>query len=443
MFNYVEIEFPTSNLQPTTVHYAYLFKDKYKHEMAHVKFRDWDVDYTLITPGSPVFMRFSNFKSNVDFYGYVHHIEPNHTPGTNQADVYIMGASYLMKNPSQKVWKNVSADMVIKKIAAKYNFFCQADAHPRVYPQIAQAGHSEWEFMVRLAKQSGYSLRTENTELYFQPVLKEYTTNRNSALVLRMQHANHPGGTDIYSFNPMIGEDLDYEDSRKSGVAVGGLDGFSTSPISVTKQIRNNKTRSISQIEFFDHFDTSSVVIDSKVAKHVSDAHEELNSFPYRAKVEIAGNPSLRPDLPVFLDGVGSTYSGYWTILGVEHRVVEGELNRQVFTTVLEVGTDSLGEAIAWTDNKLINMPETTGKRVITPGVFQTQVSPGTILSNPSVSPNPQTKGPIGSLVNRANTAVIKSPPLWKTTTPTASTSTTSVSNLPGTITRLQGKGLL
>ena len=145
----------------------------------------------------------------------------------------------------------------------------------------------------------------------------------------------------------------------------------------------------------------------------------------------------------MFLDGVGSTYSGYWTILGVEHRVVEGELNRQVFTTVLEVGTDSLGEAIAWTDNKLINMPETTGKRVITPGVFQTQVSPGTILSNPSVSPNPQTKGPIGSLVNRANTAVIKSPPLWKTTTPTASTSTTSVSNLPGTITRLQGKGLL
>ncbi len=443
MFNYVEVEFPTSNLNPTTVHYAYLFKDKYKHEMAHVKFRDWDVDYTMISPGAPVYMRFSSFKSHVDFYGYVHHVEPNHTPGTNQADIYIMGASYLMKNPSQKVWKNMSADMVIKKIAAKYNFFCQADAHPRIYPQIAQAGHSDWEFMIRLAKQCGYSLRTENTELYFQPVLKDYTAYRSSATVFTMKHANHPGGTDIYSFEPTIGEDLDYGDARKSGVAVGGLDGSSTSAISVTKQKRNAKTRSISQLEFFDHFDTTSVVTDSKVAAHTSDAHEELNSFPYRAKVEIAGNPSLRPDLPIFLDGVGTTYSGYWTILGVEHRVVEGELNRQVFTTVLEVGTDSLGDAVTWTDNKLIDMPETTGKRVITPGVFQTQQSPGTVLSNPSVAPNPQTKGPIGTLANRPNTSAIKSPPLWKTTTPTASSPITSASNLPGTISRLQGIGLL
>ena len=205
MFNYVKVNFPNTTLQPEVLYSATLKQNRFQHEMVHLNFRDWGVEYSVISAGSPIHIKFYGTTSSRDFYGYVHHVTPNKTPGKNFVEIVALSASMVMKQPAQKIWTNITADQVIKKIAAKHNFLSKTVPHPRVYPQIAQTGHTDWEFMVRLAKQSGYSLRTENTELYFQPILEEYTNYRSEARKFVQRSVESIDGSTLYSFNPTIG----------------------------------------------------------------------------------------------------------------------------------------------------------------------------------------------------------------------------------------------
>lgn len=420
MFNYIKVSFPDTDIQPEVVYSANIYQSRFAHEMAVVKFRDWNIQYDIVAPGTPVQLTIYGMKNRREFYGYVHHITPDKTPGKNFTEVTIIGASYPMKQPSQMIYKNTTADKVVSEIATKYNFVAYAVPHPRIYPQISQAGHTDWEFMVRLAMQSGYSLRTENTELYFQPVMEDFTNYRESAPKFVMRQMSDPDGSTIYSFNPIIGESLDYDNSTKAAVAISGVDKSIGDRIAITKQTRNQKTRKKQQNEFFDKFDTSVVATDLEVATSEAKAAEDRNSFPYRATVEVLGDPSLRPDLPIFLEGIGETYSGYWVILKAEHKILETERNQQTYTTILTVGIDSLGSANSWVDNKTVNSPDYLPSRKIIPNVKQTKVIPTTALSNVSPSATPQTKGSFGNPKNRNKPSINnrdQAPPIWKSTT--------------------------
>jgi hypothetical protein len=425
MFNHIKVEFPDTTMPPQYVHYANLYQNRYSHEMAVIKFRDWGLEYDVITPGTPVKLTITGRDRRRDVYGYVHHINPEKTPGKNFTEVVIIGASYVMREPSQTIYRNLTSDQVIKKIASKHNFVAYAVPHPRVYPQIAQAGHTDWELMVRLAKQSGYTLRAQNTELYFQPVLDDFTNFRDNASKFIMRSMSSPEGSTIYSFRPIIGESVDFEDATKAAVAISGMDKSSKTNLSITKQKRNKKTRKKQQIEFFDHFDSSVVANDLETAGYEANAAEERNAFPYRAVVEVLGDPGLRPDMPVFLEGVGQTYSGYWTILQTEHKIVEEELNRQRYTTVLTVGVDSLGTANTWTDNKTVVAPDYRPKRTIVPNKKQTVVIPKTSLSTSQKAVTPQSKGNFSDVKNRKKPTPVnraQTTPKWKSQTSSLNT---------------------
>jgi uncharacterized protein involved in type VI secretion and phage assembly len=422
MFNYIKVDFPDTKAAPQYVYYADIFQNRYSHEMAIVKFRDWGLEYDVITPGTPVTLTVYGRNNRREMYGYVHHINPEKTPGKNFTEVVIIGASYAMREPSQFIYRNLTADQVVKKIASKHNFVAYAVPHPRIYPQISQAGHTDWEILVRLAKQCGYTLRAQNTELYFQPILEDFTNYRASAPKFIMRSMSSPEGSTIYSFRPIIGESVDFEDATKAAVAISGVDRFSNTNLSITKQKRNKKTRKKQQVEFFDHFDSSVVANDVETAGHEANAAEERNSFPYRAVVEVLGDPDLRPDMPVFLEGIGQVYSGYWTILQTEHKIVEEELNRQRYTTVLTVGVDSLGTANTWSDNKTIVAPDYAPKRTIVPNKKQTVVVPKTSLSTASKAVTPQSKGSFGTPKNRAKPSKLsvnraQETPKWKSQT--------------------------
>jgi hypothetical protein len=226
----------------------------------------------------------------------------------------------------------------------------------------------------------------------------------------------------LYSFDPVISESISYDGDRKSAIAISGIDNVNNVGLSVTKQNRINNTRSSSAVEFFDRFDTHVVALDSQVAKYESDAAELRTTFSYRATAEVLGNPNLRPDIPVFIQGVSGTYDGYWTILGVEHRVVEEQRNTQRYTTILHLGTDALGQATTWVDGKQILGPTTTPTRIIVPGVRQTSIVPKSALIKNSPNAGPQSTGPFGVAKNRTKPNTFKLPvnsPVWSTKTST------------------------
>ena len=406
MFNFIRVSFPEADSGPTAVYSAEIIQEKYKHDIIKIKFRDWDVSYDVLNPGSPVQVTITGVTEQKNIYGYIHHIKPDRTPGKNFTEMVVIGASYPFRQPSQKIYQDITADQVALQIAEKHNFACYAVPHARVYPQIAQSGHTDWEFLVRLAKQSGYTLRATNTELYFQPMLEDFNRYKEEAATFTMRQANDSAGSTMYSFRPLIGESIDYEDATKAAIAVSGVDNFTNTYMAFTQQDRNAATRAKQQTEFFDGFDTNTVVTNPEIALHEGEAAESRNAFPYRAVAEVIGSASLRPDMPVYLNGVGSNYSGFWTILKVEHKIIEEERNRHKYTSIIHVGSDSLGEALIGPDSRNVLTPPSNPIRKLIPGVRQTTVRPVTYLNRITTPVNYTERSSFGTIENRAKPSV-------------------------------------
>jgi phage protein D len=376
--------------------------------------------YDAVTPGSLIHITHGGTLEKREFYGHVHHIKVERTPGKHFTQVVAISASFCMKQSNQTIYKGMTADAIVKQIGESHGFSVFAVPSERVYPQVSQAGHTDWEFMVRLAKQNGYSLRTENTELHFQPMLYDYTNLRSQAPKFTlMPNDSSKQLSTIYSFEPLIGESIPFDTSFKSAIAVSGVDNRSVAPLSITQQLRNKKTKTKQQTEFFDRYATDIVVPDIETAQYEAKAAEDRNTFPYRGEVKVLGEPNLRPDMPVYLEGVGGEYSGYWTILSAEHRITTPQRNTQQYVTVLTVGTDSLGSATTWTDNQTIKKPDYKPKRTIIPNVRQTNVKPKTKLVKPDLRKTPAKPGSFGKIKNRVKVTATRSlPPSWKSATP-------------------------
>ena len=211
-----------------------------------------------------------------------------------------------------------------------------------------------------------------------------------------------------------------------------------TTPIALTTKNKAKVTKSKSSTEFYDKFHTHVVATTAAIAKHESQAADDRNSFPYRATVEVLGNPTLRPDLPIYLDGLGNYYTGYWTILSTEHKVIEKERNSQIYTTILNIGTDSLGTAVTWTDGQLVTQPAAISARTVIPNVRQTAVVPTSNILKTSPNLGPQSVGSFGTLANRTKTTT--NGPVWVSATATLNPTAQPVGSTSQTSNRLLTK---
>lgn len=418
MFKFVNVDFPFSVVKPSLVYEFSLNQKRYEHEYAVLLFKDWEISYDDIAPMSPVTISLftpEGFKRK--FNGYVHHIKPLYSPGERSVEVHVIGASYVMKNTSQTIYTNVTADQVLKKIARKYEFSYFAEPHGRVFPQIAQAGRTDWQLLVWLAKKVGYTLRAENTSLYFYPLSKDYSENRSSAKTFTLSPVGTLGGTDTYSFRPVIGDHLYFdndEDDLKSALAYSGVDRFAQIELQYTKQKAKPSTRKNKTPEQFDRFAVNTVVPDSEVAKWESEAAEERQRFGYRGYAEVIGDPTLRPDLPVYLKGLGSEYNGYWVIIGVEHYVERtSNINDATYISILYLGIDSLGKSNSWGAEPGVSSPNNRPTRTIKPNVKNTQKKDKPKLKTKGFYNKKKSVGSINKLSNKR----VSESPKWSSST--------------------------
>jgi phage protein D len=367
MFNYLTIEFPLAQVPPQRVYSFTLTQERYAHEVAVVKFRDWDIQYSTLRPSEPVRCIIRGKDSAREFVGYIHDVRPEISPGKKFVTVTLIGASYKLKQARQRVFENTTASDVVKFIANQNGFSPYVEDHPRVYDQVTQAGHTDLQLMTRLARQCGYSLRIENTSIYFQSLVSDYNRYKESAKTFTMREANSPGGSTLYSFDLTVGESVQYLDAYKSAAQVGGVDPNSSTPSIVTNGQRPETLRETSRTELFDSFATEVVAPGYNQAVYEASAADQRNRFPYRAMVKIIGTPTINPDKPVYLDGIGKDYSGYWIVLSAQHHIIETSPNILTYITYLEVGADSLGQAVVYNDQTLL--PSEISYRALVPNV--------------------------------------------------------------------------
>lgn len=345
MLNYVGIEFPLSDNPPKRIVSFTVMQDRYAHETIDIKFRDWDVQYNQVKPGQPVILTLRGSGDPRKFYGYVHDINPQITPGGRFVNIRVIGASFQLKQAYQRVWEKCTASTVVKDIAAKNKFSVELDEHPRVYDQIVQPGVSDLQLISRLAKQCGYTFRVENTTIHFKKFTTDYNDLKANAPKFIMRNANDPQGSTLYSFDLVLSESYKHADSYKSAVQVGGVSPLTGKATIATNKKRPKTIRIKKETEIFDSYATEIVAPSQTIAYHEAKAADERNRFPYRAKVEVLGTPQLNPDKPIYLTGLGPVYSGYWMVLSSVHSVVETSPNVFKYTTYLVIGADSLGVA--------------------------------------------------------------------------------------------------
>jgi hypothetical protein len=99
-------------------HFRYT-QAKYQHELAYLTFNEWDTSIDFIKPGIPVDFLIKDPKGTKQFYGYVHHVEPNKTPGSDNVTVVVIGASYVLKQARQEVYKDISASDLATDISIR------------------------------------------------------------------------------------------------------------------------------------------------------------------------------------------------------------------------------------------------------------------------------------------------------------------------------------
>jgi hypothetical protein len=417
LFNYITVDFPGSETPPQRVYEFTFTQERFSHEMALIKFRDWDIRYSSIKSGSPVTFTLKTTGSSRVFYGYVQTISPAITPGRNLVEMAVIGASYKLKQANQRVFLNVRSSDVVSQIAQAQGFSYFVEDHPRVFEQVSQAGHTDLEIMTRLALQSGYSLRIENTSIYFRPLDYEFKNNRSSAPRFALRDANDPQGTEIYYFNATIGEGNQFDDSFKAAYRVSGVDADTGVGLQTKRETLPSYTRTLASPEFFDRFATNVVAPNTSAAFYESQAIDKVNQYPYRAMVSVIGSPQLRPDSPIYLDGLGPDYSGFWTVISATHVVVESQRNVFKYVTQLLLGTDSLSVAnISGTSGEV---PTLESLRLLNPGKLNIPIADSTVLSNlnPADSVTQSVAfSPLSNSKLKATSQGTKQAPIWKST---------------------------
>jgi len=177
-----EVQFPNTPKLELFLVGAELHQDIEQHDRLALHFKGKPFyKETSLKSDDPVKFIYTTNNVTEYFYGYVYDVTPLDDNDSNNTDVMCIGASYVMKNTDQKIYKTVTADQVIQKLATKYGMKVVTQRHPRVRSTVVQAGQSDWQLARSLAKQTGFALKAENTTIFFTSKNKIYTKSKQGA----------------------------------------------------------------------------------------------------------------------------------------------------------------------------------------------------------------------------------------------------------------------
>lgn len=138
-------------------------------------------DTTVISSSDPVEFTYKSGDKTSVFQGYVYDIDPKSTTQSHMTQIWCVSASAVLKDSDQVIFKNVTADQVISKICAKRGLTAITQRHPRLRETVVQAGQTDWQLLRRLAKQTGFALKAENTTIFFMSKNKIYQDKKAKA----------------------------------------------------------------------------------------------------------------------------------------------------------------------------------------------------------------------------------------------------------------------
>jgi hypothetical protein len=161
---------------------AEVYKDVNHHDRLVLHFKGKPtLKQDVLLNGDPVSFTYGSGKDVSTFNGHVHYVDQANTLKTGNTDVYCTAASYILKETGQNIYTDLTADQVVSKIATRFKFAATTQKHPRVRKAVVQGGQTYWQLMTSLAKQTGFALIADNTNITFVSKDKIFNTKKKNA----------------------------------------------------------------------------------------------------------------------------------------------------------------------------------------------------------------------------------------------------------------------
>jgi hypothetical protein len=137
---------------------------------------------TQLAYGDPVKFTYRSGKTKSVFVGKIERIyQSGSIGGVNQTIIKCISASACLKDSTQEIYTNVTADQVISRVCQQFGLSAIVQRDPRVRKAIVQSGQTYWQLFRSLAKQTGFALRAENTTVTFCSKDKITASKKNQA----------------------------------------------------------------------------------------------------------------------------------------------------------------------------------------------------------------------------------------------------------------------
>lgn len=310
------VEFDYDNIQRIE-----FYLEESMHDMAVVSLSSIPSRAVTDYVGVAVSITVTNSVNNVyQFVGYINDVRPmsltsagmmNNSP-FQKAELYCMGASYVMRGSKTRNWDNQSITEIATTLAEEYDFSVDVPVKESFHDRLAQTNESDWQFLARYAKSLGLSVNVHGTHLHVYDPYSAYSRNTS---YLRLYTLKGMNGATV----PLPGQIIEFTGSFSARNADGK---YKDNVVTVF-----NDSGSSYDLSTHESDSDKAPLYSSRVAGYAHTHQEgelmldvyQKSDYDHYATATVTGAPGLRPGGLVTVDKYGGNMDGEWYVQGLKH----------------------------------------------------------------------------------------------------------------------------
>jgi hypothetical protein len=299
------------------------------HDILTIKFSDFSLFMLKgLKTQSPVIVNWKTSNGiRGKFFGLVYAVQRTHAiQASKESQIICLGLTFLAKDSRSGVWINKTIDDVVKIIAKRNNLTAMVSGHPVRYSQITQQGESDWEFLQRLAEESGYTIAIREKTLLFRTIDEVVSESIGGMPILFQEQTFMPPFSSLEEqtldrITPLYGDYLENpEFSNNSFKITRGVDPIKAVSFTSTESPKTKQNvRKTTAEPIFNKQLTNVVVNTKEVSQATAKAKAAKARFNIPANFQSQGDPRIMPNSLVEVQGVLDDADGYWLVHQVTH----------------------------------------------------------------------------------------------------------------------------
>lgn len=328
--------------QPALGPYSVVIRQQeYQHDIAEVTIWADNVNSDSYASGMPVQIIYGRPQALRMFYGYVNHAErlnnklhPATLVEANATVITCMGATWWMKQPDTRVWRNRTIPQVIASIAELFGFDYSLGTDSTVWPTLPMSGMSYWSFCCALAQRLGWTFYGNGIQLVARPRATN-PANLTGYVALYDQKVNLsaiPAFTPVVGVNSPLGGQLRVRQMASINPRTGNI---------ATTVVNGNPAPTVLGTTLQEPIFTE---IDHYVARSTQEAQSKTggealgNQLYIQASALVIGDANIAQGSLVFIKNVNGSQDGLWFVQAATH-----DFNLSTYALNLQLGRDSMG----------------------------------------------------------------------------------------------------